>query len=86
MVTAIRANLERIGALPFARGLCARNGVELDAVLGQERYRSTMRVRHELWHVVHDTLGHDLSETGRVFGVDHTTVRSAIYRRGAQWL
>ena len=70
-----------------AESVAARYGVSVDAMLSGERFRDTVRARHEWWRLVKDTWDLSYPETGRlVGGVDHTTIMSALRERkvGAQ--
>jgi hypothetical protein len=62
-----------------AESVAARYGVSVDAMLSGERFRDTVRARHEWWRLVKDTWDLSYPETGRlVGGVDHTTIMSAL--------
>ena len=65
-----------------AESVAARYGVTVDAILSGERFRDTLRARHEWWRLVRDTWDLSYPETGRlVGGVDHTTILSALRER-----
>jgi hypothetical protein len=65
-----------------AESVAARYGVTVDAILSGERFRDTLRARHEWWRLVRDTWNLSYPETGRlVGGVDHTTILSALRAR-----
>lgn len=81
-VEAVKANLDRIGALEWVRKQCNVD-VDLDDLLGTSRLPSVIRVRHDVWRVVRDTFGYSYSEMARLFAVDHTTVIHAIRKREA---
>jgi hypothetical protein len=62
-----------------AESVAARYGITLEAILSGERFRHTVRARHEWWRLVKDTWDLSYPETGRlVGGVDHTTIMSAL--------
>jgi hypothetical protein len=62
--------------------VAARYGVSVDAMLSGERFRDTVRARHEWWRLVKDTWDLSYPETGRlVDGVDHTSIMSALRAR-----
>jgi len=66
-----------------AESVAARYGVTVDAMLSGERFRDTLRARHEWWRLVKDTWDLSYPETGRlVGGVDHTSILSALRARG----
>jgi Bacterial dnaA protein helix-turn-helix len=68
--------------LAVAASVAARYGISLDAILGRERFPSTVRARHEWWRLVKDTWDLSYPETARlVGGVDHTSVMSALRKR-----
>jgi hypothetical protein len=65
-----------------AESVGARYGVSVDAMLSGERFRDTVRARHEWWRLVKDTWDLSYPETGRlVDGVDHTSIMSALRAR-----
>ena len=67
-----------------AESVAARYGVTVDAILSGERFRDTVRARHEWWRLVRDTWDLSYPETGRlVGGVDHTSIMSALREREA---
>jgi hypothetical protein len=67
-----------------AESVAARYGVTVDAMLSGERFRDTVRARHEWWRLVKDTWDLSYPETGRlVGGVDHTSIMSALRARVA---
>jgi chromosomal replication initiation ATPase DnaA len=55
-----------------------RHRVTLAGVLGQSRLASVVRARHDLWAMCRWSLGMSYGELGALFGVDHTTVVSAV--------
>jgi hypothetical protein len=66
-----------------AESVAARYGVSVDAILSGERFRDTVRARHEWWRLVKDTWDLSYPEMGRlVGGVDHTSIMSALRAGG----
>jgi hypothetical protein len=70
-----KTRLARIGALTGAVQICDRQGVLLDDVLDTKIHEPcVVGVRHDLWLVTQDTFDLGDAATGRVFGVDHTSI------------
>jgi hypothetical protein len=62
-----------------AESVAARHGVSVEAMIRGERFRRTVRARHEWWRLVKDTWDLSYPETGRVVGgVDHTSIMYAL--------
>ena len=82
----IRAALDRHGAERFVAKLLERaprvTWDELAEPL--RRWPHVVYRRHEVWALLHGTLGLGFAELGRVFGVDHTTVMNGVAKRVAR--
>lgn len=80
-----RARLEAHGVLGWVEKACRRHGV-LFAEVADDRagIRGNPRVcaaRHEIWAVLHGTLGLAVVQIARDFGRDHTSIMYALNRR-----
>ncbi len=76
------------GVLGLVDAICRARGVTVEELCGRQRTRAVVQARHEAWwHMRHDPARHySLTEIGRLFARDHTTVRHGIEthaRRGA---
>ena len=58
--------------------VCRRYGVTRSALLNKSRRGSLVVARHIIWWIVVRRFGLSLAETGRRFGTDHSTVRTAV--------
>lgn len=75
--------------LTLADEICSRRGVALVELCGRERTRSVSWARQELWWRMrrHPERHYSLLEIARLFGRDHSTIKSGIdayARRAAQ--
>lgn len=77
--TTIRNNLDRVCLLEWVERQC--RGVTFEELIGPSHAPRITSLRHEVWSLIHGTLGFSHCEIARLFCVDHTTVRSAVTRR-----
>lgn len=80
-IEAVKANLDRIGALEWVRKQCSRD-VTLEDILGRRRSRHISRVRHDVWWVIGCTLACSYCEVANLFAVHHSTVHHVFDKRG----
>lgn len=82
---AIIAALSMRGLLELVDAVCGRRGVTRDELCGRCRTSAVIQARQELWWQLrqHPDHHYSLSEIGRLFGRDHSTVLYGIhaYRR-----
>jgi chromosomal replication initiation ATPase DnaA len=64
-------------AVRIARKYCVKVDDLLRVYTNGARGRNLMHARHELWVVTMNTLGLSYTDTGFMFGVDHTSVIDA---------
>lgn len=83
-IETIRANLDRVHALQTAERLAAEYGVPLASIIGRDRHRTPTAARHHLWSLILGSLDLPFAEIAALFGVDHSTVISAVRRREAK--
>jgi chromosomal replication initiation ATPase DnaA len=74
-------NLAVLGALPLCTRIADAHGVTIEDLLGRSRSPRIVRARRELISVVHGTWALGVAETGRVFGLHHTTVMQLLKQR-----
>ena len=79
------AKLCQLGVLELVVDAAKRHGATLDDVLGRDRRPRLVAARHACWFVLYDhaTLRFSFPDIGELWGVDHTTVMSAVHRYGA---
>jgi len=70
----------RMVAIAIAKEEAARAGIDIDALLGESRRPEHVRPRHRTWAVTKWTLGIGWKELGRLFDVDHSTIKVAVDR------
>jgi hypothetical protein len=80
----VMARLAELGVREWATEFCERRGYRLREILSWVRHSEYISVRHELWAVIHDTLGMTYSGTARLFGTDHATIRGVVLARHAR--
>jgi Bacterial dnaA protein helix-turn-helix len=83
-VADIRSDLARIGADRIADELSAGAGVETARVLSRDRFPSVVAVRRRLIALIRWSTGLSYPEIGGIFGLDHTSVLSAVRKREAE--
>lgn len=79
MSTLDEARRER--AVMLATAISAETGIPVEDILGRRRDPEVVAARHRLWTMLHDS-GLSLSAIGLAVGVDHSSVRYALVRRG----
>ena len=72
-------DLDARDLLELAKNHARTHHVPIGTMVGRDRFSDAVRARHTFWKVLHEEHGFSFSAIGRVFGVDHTTVRSALY-------
>jgi chromosomal replication initiation ATPase DnaA len=77
------------GLLPLVDEICARRGVTRQELCSNDRSRSVVFARHELWCCIyeHPERNYSFPEIARLFGRDHSTVLHGVAahrRRHAQ--
>lgn len=79
-VANILADLDARDLLELVTNVCRTRGVLLHELCGRTRSQSVSHARHETWWLLrhHPERDYSLSEIGRLFGRDHTTVRHGI--------
>ena len=66
------------------KGVCERHGVSMSAILGHNRQRRIVAVRQQAMVEVYETReDYSLSQIGRLFNRDHTTILAALKKHGA---
>ena len=70
----------RMVAIAIAKEEAARAGIDVDALLGESRRPEHVRPRHRTWAVTKWTLAIGWKELGRLFYVDHSTIKAAVDR------
>lgn len=63
--------------LTEARALCAQYGVTVSEAVSRQKARPIVAARHALWGYL-SSMGWSYSYIGRICGVHHTTVMSAL--------
>lgn len=58
--------------------LAREYGVTTGDVLSRARTRTVVKCRHHMWRLLRDTLDLSYPEIGRIWGVDHTSVMTAV--------
>ena len=72
----IENNLRRAGVLSWVYAFCVKHNISFFNLLDTDD-RTLTTLRHEVWCVVHDTLGLSYPKTGQLFEVDHTSILHA---------
>lgn len=74
--------LDRVGFFEVATAVSLAGGVPLYDVLEMRSHEpEVVSVRHEIWSLLHGTLGLGYSTIARGLGCDHTTVSNGIKKR-----
>lgn len=54
--------------------LCGASNIPLEHIMGPSRDADVVAVRHMLWYILHDHMGHSYPHLARLYDRDHTTV------------
>lgn len=72
--------LRAAGLWPVVEDVAKQYRLHPQVVVSRQRTRTIAQARHHLWAVLRWTLAFSLSELGRLFNVDHSTVLEGIRR------